>query len=231
MVQITSKAQSDPIAEMLTLDAYMRWALEAAEEVVGKDGLNVVLREAGLERFINNYPPDHLDVGNKITYSDYASLSAGLLNFYGRPGKSMVLRVGRLSSRKGIEHQSGIFNLATVLAAKLLPASTQIKMGLSAMMSGFKTISEKAGQDFKGSIEDRGEKFAFILETCPACAGKQSDHHICWLFEGLLEEGSRQVFGKFFDVVEVECRAMGAPACVFEVAKKPSEESENTSAR
>jgi predicted hydrocarbon binding protein len=34
----------------------------------------------------------------------------------------------------------------------------------------------------------------------------------------MIEEASRQVFGKFFDVNEVECRAMGAPACVFEVS-------------
>lgn len=224
MAQITNKPEPDPVADLRTVDAYMRWALEAAEEVVGKDGLAVVLRQAGLERFIDNYPPDLLQVSGKITYGDYASLSAGLLTFYGRAGKSMVLRVGRLSSRKGIEHQSNVFNLATVLAAKLLPASTQIKMGLSAMMAGFHTLAEKSGQHFDGKIEDRGDKYALVVGTCPVCAGKQADGHICWLFEGLIEEGGRQVFNKFFDVVEVECRAMGAPACVFEVSKTPSKE-------
>jgi predicted hydrocarbon binding protein len=29
--------------------------------------------------------------------------------------------------------------------------------------------------------------------------------------------------GKVFDVEEVECRAMGAPACVWEVSKKAKE--------
>ncbi len=117
-----------------------------------------------------------------------------------------------------------------MIAAKLLPSGMQIKMGLSAMMAGLRTMNEKVGQDFKGTIEDRGDKFVFIMETCPVCAGKHSESHICWLWEATIEEACRQVFGKFFDVVEVECRAKGAPACVFEVPKHPSEEGTNKSA-
>lgn len=230
MVQIADKPTQDAVADLKVVDAYMRWALEAAEEVVGKDGLAVVLREAKLERFINNYPPDVLESSGTITYGDYASLSAGILGFFGRPGKSMVMRMGRIASRKAIEHQSGTFSLATVLAAKLLPASVQVKMGLSAMMSGLRTINEKAGQEFTGTIEDKGDTFHFVLETCPVCAGKHSESHICWLWEATIEEAMRQVFNKFFDVVEIECRAMGAPACVFEVSKKPGEEGSGKSA-
>jgi predicted hydrocarbon binding protein len=230
MVQITDNPTHDPIVDLKVVDAYMRWALEAAEEVVGKDGLAVVLRDAKMERFINNYPSDTLEVSGAISYGDYASLNAGILAFFGRPGKSMVMRIGRIAARKAIQHQSGTFNLATVLAAKLLPSAIQVKMGLSAMMSGLRTMNEKVGQEFNGTIEDRGDKFAFIVETCAVCAGKHSESHICWLYEATIEEACRQVFGKFFDVVEVECRAKGAKACVFEVPKHPSEEGSNKSA-
>lgn len=231
MVQITDRPVHDPIADMKLVDAYMRWALEAAEEVVGKDGLAVVLRNAGLDRFIDNYPPNTLETSGNITYGDYTNLCTGILNFFGRPGKSMVMRIGRLSAKKGIEHQSGAFNLATVMAAKLLPAGVQVKMGLSAMMSGFKVINEKAGQEFKGTIEDKGDKYHFEIETCPLCAGKQSDSHIGWLMESNIEEACQQVFGKFFDVIEVECKAMGAPVGIWEVPKQPSEDGINRSAR
>ncbi len=61
MVQITENPTHDAVADLKVVDAYMRWALEAAEEVVGKDGLAVVLRDAKLERFINNYPADLFD--------------------------------------------------------------------------------------------------------------------------------------------------------------------------
>jgi predicted hydrocarbon binding protein len=224
MVRITERP-GDSVAAVPLNDAYMRWALEAAEEVVGKDGLAVVLRQAGLERFIDNYPPDNLEPpGSGLTFGDYAKLNAGLLSFYGRPGKGMVMRIGRISARKSIEHQSGIFNLGTVLAAKLLPSSTQIKMALSAMLAGFKVMADKFGGKFEGSIEDGGDYWVYSLTTDPVSAGLSADGPIGWLIEGSIEEAGRQVFGKFYDVQQVACRSMGAPASVWHVPKQPSEE-------
>lgn len=215
----------DPVAQMPLNDAYMRWALEAAEEVVGKDGLAVVLRQSGLERFVDHYPPDELDPpGHGITFGDYARLNGGLLSFYGRPGKGMVMRIGRISARKGIEHQSNVFNLGTVLAAKLLPSSTQIKMALSAMIAGFVVMGEKFGAKFEGTIEDGGDYWIYSLVTDPVSAGLSSDGPIGWLIEGSIEEAGRQIFGKFFDVTQVACRSMGAPASVWHVPKQASQE-------
>jgi predicted hydrocarbon binding protein len=221
MVQIAKKSQPDPVAEMLIVDAYMRWALEAAEEVVGKQGLSVVLRNSGLERFIDHYPPDKTEVGSRITFGDYAALSAGLLNFFGRAGKSMVMRVGRISARKGIEHQSGLFNMATVLAAKLMPSATQLKLGMAAAVGGLKAISSSVGQEYKATIEDRGGHYALIVETCAICAGQQADAPICWLFEALLETAACETFNKSFDFRQTACRAMGDAACIWEVSKTP----------
>ncbi|HEX2621102.1 MAG TPA: 4-vinyl reductase [Phototrophicaceae bacterium] len=224
MVHITDRP-GDPVAAFKMNDAYMRWALEAAEEVVGKDGLAVVLRQSGLERFVDNYPPDNLEPpGIGITFGDYANLNAGLLTFYGRPGKGMVMRIGRISSRKAIEHQSNIFNLSTVRAASLLPAATQVKLTLSAMLAGFKILYEKFGQEFKGEITDGGDYYIYSVETDPISAGKSADGPIGWLIEGTIEEAGRQIFGKFFDVTQVACRSMGAPASVWHVNKQPTEE-------
>lgn len=223
MVQITRKPQPDPVAELLMVDAYMRWALEAAEEVVGKQGLAVVLRNAGLERFIDNYPPEKTEVISRITFGDYSGLSAGLLDFFGRAGKSMVMRVGKISARKGIEHQSGLFNMATVLAAKLMPSATQLKLGMAAAIGGFRAISSSVGQEYKATIEDHGDLYTLTVETCAICAGQQADAPICWLFEALLETASCETFNKSFDFQQVACRAMGDAACVWEVSKTPVE--------
>jgi hypothetical protein len=61
-MEIKDKTPQDPIASLFLVDAYMRWALLAAEEVVGKQGLHVLLRQHGLERFIDNYPPELLKI-------------------------------------------------------------------------------------------------------------------------------------------------------------------------
>ncbi|MCP4542761.1 MAG: 4-vinyl reductase, partial [Chloroflexi bacterium] len=55
MLEIKAKSEHDPAADIDLVDALMRWALLASEEVVGEKGLRIVLRDAGLERFIGNY--------------------------------------------------------------------------------------------------------------------------------------------------------------------------------
>jgi len=220
-VDIKDKTAHDPVADLHMPDAYMRWALLAAEEVTGKQGLNVVLREAGLERLVGNYPPNELTLTYNLKGSDYASLFAGLMNFYGRAGKSMLLRIGRLSSLYAIEQQGAVFNVAATMALKLLPYPTQLRMGLENMQAGFRKIWGQFDQEMRLRVEDRGDKIVYISETCPMCAGKQASKAICQSFTGSLQESIRWATGKEAEVEEVECRAMGAPACVWEIGKKP----------
>lgn len=221
-MQITNKPVHDPVTDLYTVDAYMRWALMAAEEVVGVKGMQVVLRQAGLERLIDNYPPNNLTVSGHFTFGDYANLCAGLMNFFGRAGKSMALRIGRISAQHGVDQQSETFGLGVLMkASRLLPLTMQQKAGMSVMQNGFRNLAKTVGQELKLSIEDRGDKFAYIDETCPFCAGKKADAHICWVFNGSLAQAQMWLTGKEFEIEEVACRAMGAPACVWEITKTP----------
>ncbi len=220
-MQISKNPTYDAVADLYMVDAYLRWALLAAEEVVGHQGLSIVLRQAGLERLINNYPPNELKLTGLLSYGDYASLSAGLLSFYGRAGKSMVLRIGRISAKHGIEQQGALFGLGVVIAAKVLPIPMQLKIGLDTIQSGFSKLAASAGQELHLSVEDRGDKWAYLAPECAMCAGKQADDKICWLFNGTLQESLHWQTGKDFEVQEVACRALGAPACVWEINKTP----------
>ena len=60
-----------------------------------------------------------------------------------------------------------------------------------------------------------------IYEDCALCAGKQAAEKICWVFNGALQEALKWQTGKDFEIAEVECRALGAPACVWEISKTP----------
>jgi len=218
-VEIRNKTQPDPVSDLPAGEAYMRWALMAAEEVVGKQGLSIILRENGLERFIDNYPPEHLRISKDINCGDYAKLCTGLLKFYGRAGKSVVIRIGRISSKLAIEKQGSLFNVAARTAMKLLPLETQIKTGLDNMQDGFRKLYKEGGSEIHLNLEDRGDRWAYVAESCPLCAGKEADSHICWSWIGTLKESLMWLTGKDLEVEEVECRAMGAPACVWEVHK------------
>jgi len=222
-MEIKDKSPKDPIADMLLVDAYMRWALLAAEEVVGKQGLTILLRNNGLERFIDNYPPELLKISGDITMGDYAQLCAGLLTFFGRAGKSMVVRTGRLTSKYAVEKQSGVYNVAAKTAAKLLPSAMQAKLVLDNMAEGYNKLYAENGLSLHFSVEDRGDKWGFVSVECPLCAGKEADVHMCWGRIGALKEALNWLTGKEFDVEEVECRALGAPACIWEVSKAPSD--------
>ncbi|MBN1584715.1 MAG: 4-vinyl reductase [Anaerolineae bacterium] len=222
-MEIRDKPEHDPVADLYIVDAYMRWALLAAEEVVGKKGLGVVLRDTGLERFIAEYPPDETKVLSKLTFGEYADLSVGLLNFFGRAGKGMLRRVGRLSADHGVKRQSALFGLAASLSSKLLPLPVQLKIGLTNMQNGFRKLSEAVGQEVHLGIEDRDDKLAYIDADCSHCAGKLADEPICFIRTGTLQEALHWLTAKQFQVQEVECRAMGAPACVWEISKTPQE--------
>ncbi len=222
-MEIKDKVPNDPIASLYMVDAYMRWALLAAEEVVGKQGLHVLLREHKLERFIDNYPPELLKISRTITLGEYAQLCAGLLTFFGRAGKSMVIRSGRIASKYAIEKQSGVYNVAAKTAAKLMPSGMQVKLVLDSIANGYNKLYTENGQELHFSVEDRGDNWAFISVECPLCAGKAAEQPMCWGRIGTLKESLLWLTGKDFNVEEVECRALGAPACVWEVSKTPIE--------
>jgi predicted hydrocarbon binding protein len=222
-MEITNKLEHDPVADLNIVDAYLRWALLASEEVLGKQGLAIVLHDAGLERFIDSYPPDETEVISGLTFGDYANLSAGLLGFFGRAGKGMLRRIGRLSAQHGIRQQGAVFGLATALSSRLLPIPMQIRIGLNNMQNGFRKLSQEVGQEVHLRLEDRGDRFAYIDQDCSQCAGKAADTPICLIRTGTLQEALRWLTGRELDVQEVTCRAMGAPACVWEISKAPRE--------
>jgi predicted hydrocarbon binding protein len=223
-MEIKAKTEHDPVAALYIIEAYMRWALLAIEEVIGPRGMAVVLRDAGLERLIDNYPPDEARISDSLTFGDYANLGAELLTFFGRGSRGMLRRVGRLSAQHGIREQSGLFGLATVLASKVLPLPIQIKVALSHMQSGFIKLNQEAGQEVQLHLDDLGDRLAYVDHHCWQCAGQAADEPICLIRAGTLQEALHWVTGKEFEVHETECRAMGAPACIWHIAKKPKAE-------
>ena len=74
--------------DAMIVNALVRQALTSAQEVMGENGLNTVLRTSGLERFIGNFPPDNLEPS--IQASQYAKLNEAIEAFYGRGGRGMV---------------------------------------------------------------------------------------------------------------------------------------------
>ena len=218
-MEIKNKAQHDPVTELPMVEAYMRWALMAAEQEIGSQALEIVLRENGLEKFVNHYPPANLKLNHNITVGDYTNLWTGLTQFFGADGKSKSIKVGRLSTKPALENQGKLFNFTSRTAIKLLPLSSQIKAVLDGIQGDIEKVYKGSGYSIDVRIEDRGDKWAYIDESCAICAGKETNMPMCWGWVGTLEESLTWLTGKHFEIDQVECRAMGASGCAWEISK------------
>ena len=222
-MNITEKTELDPVNDTPLSDAMLRWLLLAVEDVAGKQGVATILRQAKLERMIDNYPSESLNIKGQYTYEQYAQINTALLTFLGRGGRSVVMRAGRISFNKGLEHYGPMLGAATT-AMKLLPEGTRLKAGLEAQKFFWDKLYKDAGLPTIGvKVEDHGDHFIFEFGDCMACAGKASDAPMCFLTVGYLQEGIKWLTGKDYEIREIACRSMGANACVYEINKTPKE--------
>lgn len=196
--------------DLVIVNALMRQALVAIEEVMGRNGLTAVLRSANLERYVDHPPPD--DLLPAVKSSDYARLNAAIEEFYGRGGRGMLHRIGKASFEYGLREQSALLGLAGV-ALKLLPVRQRIPLLLNSVANALK----KTNPQVRVAVEERDGRFAYAAGTCSVCYGRRSDRPVCHLYVGTLTEALRWGTGQNFQVRETQCLARGDDHCRFEV--------------
>jgi len=189
-------------------NALMRQAIMAIGQVMGQQGLKVVLREAGLERYVDELPPNDLE--QDVSTVDYAALNQAVEEFYGRAGKGMLQRIGRASFRYGVEEQATLMGVAGA-AIKLMPQKTRIKFILTQMAKSLMDVN----QDTTIEVQETPQGFVFADFSCGVCCCRKAEHPICHLYIGSISEAVKWATGQEYDVREIECRATGAEACRF----------------
>lgn len=198
--------------DSMIVNALVRQALTSAQEVMGENGLNTVLRTSGLERFIGNFPPDNLEPS--IQASQYAKLNEAIEAFYGRGGRGMLRRIGKASFQYAVREQAALLGIAGI-ALKLLPEKQRIKFILNSMAGALK----KSNPQVEAWVDDSGERLAYIESTCSICIGRQSQAPVCYLYIGSITEAVQWVSGKEHQIIETHCLAKGDPYCRFEVGE------------
>ncbi|MBI3159372.1 MAG: hypothetical protein HYZ26_07225 [Chloroflexi bacterium] len=196
--------------ERFVVNALARQALEAIQEVMGENGLNAVLRAAGLERFIGSFPPDDLEPGVKAV--EYARLNQAIEDFYGRGGRGFLQRIGKASFQYGVREQPVLMGLAGI-ALKALPARQRVKFVLNSVADALK----KSNPAVAAEVTEDGGRLVYTESTCAICEGRTSDAPVCHLYVGSLTEAVKWATGAEYQVVETHCRAKGDDACRFEV--------------
>lgn len=199
-----------PDHEAVIVNALVRQFLMAAQEVMGENGLNTVLRTSGLQRFVGNLPPEDLKPGVKAV--EYAKLNESIEAFYGRGAKGMLRRIGKASFQYAVREQASLMGMAGA-ALKLLPQKQRMLFVLNNMVSALK----KTNPQVDAWVEDKDGKVAFAERTCAICMERRAAQPVCHLYIGSIGEAVRWATGTDYDVRETHCIAKGDPFCRFEV--------------
>ena len=198
--------------DAVIVNALVRQALVSAQEVMGENGLNAVLRSVGLERFIGNFPPN--DTNPAIRTVDYARFNEAIEVFYGRGGKGMLRRIGKASFQYGVREQGALMGVAGA-ALKLMPQKGRIKFVLNAMVNALK----KTNPQVEAWVEEEGDQIAYCESTCAICLGRRAREPVCHLYVGSVGEAVRWATGEDYGIIETHCIAKGDEYCRFEIGE------------
>ena len=190
--------------------------LKSLEEVMGKNGLNAILNLAGLNNYIENYPPDNLDKG--FDFAELSAIGTGLEEMYGpRGGRGLALRAGRATFSDALKNFGALAGVAD-LAFVVLPLHAKLRIGVPAMAKIFSQLSDQLS-----TVEEKDNEYIYTIHKCPCCWGRHNvDKPVCFISTGLLQEGLKWVSGgNEFRVNESKCVAVGDDVCEFVIQKEP----------
>lgn len=185
------------------------------EEVMGRNGVNALLKLASQQSLIENYPSD--DTKLAFPFSTVGALGGTLEQAYGpHGGRGLAIRIGRACFNQGVRHYSAQMGL-TEMAFRLLPLPAKLNAGARAFAELFNQFTDQ-----RVRIEEDGKKLFWHIERCPLCWERQAHEPVCHLAVGLLQEALYWLSGgKIFNVEEQTCIAMGDKTCTIVVDQLP----------
>lgn len=190
--------------------------IKSLEEVMGRNGLNAILNLAGLNQFIDSYPPDNLEKG--FDFSDLSAIGTALEEMYGpRGGRGLALRAGRATFSDALKNFGALAGVAD-LAFVVLPLHAKLRIGVPAVAKIFSQLSDQLS-----TVEEKDNEFIYTIHKCPVCWGRHgADKPVCYIATGLLQEALKWVSGgNEFRVNESKCVAVGDDICEFVIQKEP----------
>jgi predicted hydrocarbon binding protein len=192
-----------------------RIILESMEELIGRNGLNVILNTAGQSQLIDHVHPSDLQPG--FSFATVSGLLAQLEHEYGpRGGRGIAIRIGRVAFKYGMREYASQMGMSET-SFRLMPPGAKIRAGGQALADLFNKESDQ-----RVSLIEQDGKLLWNIERCPMCWGRHAEDVVCHFMVGLLQESLYWLSGgKIFNVEETLCIAKGDPTCTFEIDQTP----------
>jgi len=194
-----------------------RGILTSTEEIMGTKGLQALLNMGGLQKYIDNHPPDNMK--KDFSFEDVSGLQRATWEMYGpRGARVFAVRAGEATFRNSLAQFKSVAAAAQV-AMKVGTLEAKIKLGLEFFAKFFNSVSDQG----VGISEDE-KHWMWIIKRCPMCWGRKSDDALCYLAVGVLQGAFDWVApGKKFRIMPTECIGKGDKHGVIKIEREPVE--------
>ena len=192
-----------------------RIILLSMEEVMGRNGVNAVLKLASLSDLIENYPSDNTELA--FPFKTLGGITDMLESAYGpHGGRGLALRIGRACFNYGVRQYGTQLGL-TEMAFRLLPLPMKVNAGAKVFAELFNNLTDQ-----RVRVEEADGKLLWHIDRCPLCWERKAQDPVCHLAVGLLQEALYWLSGgKVFNVEEQTCIATGDTTCTIVIDQTP----------
>lgn len=196
-----------------------RWPriiLESTEEIIGKKGVNALLNLAGLQEYIDNYPPDNMK--KEFPFEHLGKLQQAYWDMYGpRGARAFAIRAGKQTLNDGIERFGKVAQAARA-AMMIGSVERRMSIGLEFFAKFFNTVSDQ-----KVSVEEDEKGWYWKIHTCPMCTGRTADEPVCHMAVGVLQGAIESFVDKNarYNISPTHCQAVGNDMGVIVIDRKP----------
>jgi ribosomal protein S27AE len=192
-----------------------RIAILAMQEILGQDGVDLVLELARSKKYHSSISASNPDL--KFPFERISQIQTTLEQAYGpRAGRGLSMRVGRACLKYSLR-EFGCGLGITGLSFRLLPLPARIRVGCEALTGFINQFSDQ-----RVSLDQDKGHFYFHIAPCPHCGDGQFKSPRCAVVVGFLQEALYWVSaGKYFLVEEKNCVVCGDPECTIAIDQTP----------
>lgn len=192
-----------------------RIIFNSVEEQIGKNGLNMFLKKAGLEEYIDTPPPD--DDTPTLPMGKFKKAIGLVTDLFGeKAARPLLLRWGRLTFKYALENKPTLFGLAGIVT-KFMSGEGKTRFILKRVLK-----ESEALYDVPHILTEDDQYFHIEIKNCFYCGDLTSENCICWPPVGFWEAMMEWISDQNHEVKEIECMAQGADSCKFIISKNPT---------
>ena len=192
---------------------YVRQQLRAAREILGVDELREVLKKSGLERYIENLPPQNSE--REVSFDEITKFCLAIHERYGPEGSKVLRKVGRRTLEMDLEAYGWFVNLVRMI---IMVFSSPRSRVYNALKRAAEAVERETGS--KPRVWMEGEDLFWENPYCPYCEEASWPEPCCDLPAGMLEGLVAWVLNQPVEAVHVTeeaCKAIGDNACRYRI--------------